>query len=70
MSWTFVARNSRHVNFDIEPIRAPAFCEICFAAGRDLNSRNPFSHILSTSVESAARIVSLVELTVIDLNDI
>jgi hypothetical protein len=70
MSWTFVARNRRHVSFDIEPIRALVFSEICFVVRRGLNSRNPFSHILSTSVESVARIVSFVELTVVDLNDI
>jgi hypothetical protein len=70
MSGTFVARNHRHVSFDIEPIRAPVFCEICFAAGHDLNSSNPFSCVLSASVESAARIVSLIELTIIDFNDI
>jgi hypothetical protein len=70
MSWTFIAKDRRHVNFDIEQIRAPVFCEICFAARRDLNLRNPFSRILSMSVESAACIVSLVELTVVDLNDI
>jgi hypothetical protein len=70
MRGTFVAKNRRHVSFDIEPIQAPVFCEICFAAGRDLNSRNPFSRVLSTSVESAASIVSLVELTVVNFNDI
>jgi hypothetical protein len=35
-----------------------------------MNSRNPFLRILSTSVESAACIVSLVELSVVDLKDI
>jgi hypothetical protein len=70
MSWSFVARNHRHVNFDIKPIRTPFFCEICFAAGRDLNLRDSFSRILSTSVESAAWVMSLVELTVVDLNNI
>jgi hypothetical protein len=70
MSGTFVARNRRHVSFDIESIRAPVFCEICFAAGHDLNSCNPFSRVLSTSVESAAHIVSLIEVTIVDFNDI
>jgi hypothetical protein len=70
MSWSFVAGNPRHVNFDVEPVRTPVFCEICFAAGRDLNSRDPFSRILSTGIESAARVVSLVKLTVVDLDNI
>jgi hypothetical protein len=70
MSWSFVARNCRHVNFDVKPIRAPIFYEICFAAGRDLNSCDPFPCILPTSVESAACIVSLVEVTIVNLNDI
>jgi hypothetical protein len=70
MSWSFVAGNPRHINFDVEPVRTPVFCEICFAAGRDLNSRDPFSCILSTGIESAARVVSLVKLTVVDLDNI
>jgi hypothetical protein len=40
MSWSFIPRNRRHVNFDIEPVRAPVFGEDGFAAGRDLNSHN------------------------------
>jgi hypothetical protein len=69
MSRSFVARNRRHVNFDIEPIRDPVFCEICFAVGCDLNSRDPSSRVLLTSVESTC-IVSFVELTVVDLNNV
>jgi hypothetical protein len=41
-----------------------------FAAGRDLNSRDPFWRILSMGVEGAARIVGLVKLTVVDLDNI
>jgi hypothetical protein len=70
MSWSFVARNRRHVNFDVEPIRAPVFCEVCFAAGCDLNSCDPSSCVLSTSVESTTCIVSFVESSVVDLNDV
>jgi hypothetical protein len=70
MSWSFVAKNRRHVHFDIEPVRTPVLCEICLATGCDLNSRDPFSCILSTGVEGAARIVSLVKLTVVDLDNI
>jgi hypothetical protein len=46
MSGTFVARNRRHVSFDIEPIRALVFCEICLVEWRDLNSHNPLSSVL------------------------
>jgi hypothetical protein len=70
MSRSFIARNRRHVNFDVEPIRALVFCEICFAAGCNLNSRDPFSCVLSTSVESTTCIVSFIELTVVDLNNV
>jgi hypothetical protein len=70
MGRSFVSRNRRHVNLDIEPIRAPVFGEICLAAGCDLDSCNPSSRVLSTAVESTACVVSFVELTVIDLNDI
>jgi hypothetical protein len=67
MSRSFITRNRRHVNFDVEPIPAPVFCEICFAAGCDLNSRDPSSCVLSTSVESTTCIVRFVELTIVDL---
>jgi hypothetical protein len=70
MSRTFVARNRGHVNFDVEPIRAPVIYEICFAAGCDLNLRDPSSCVLLTSVESTTCIVSFVELTVVDLNNV
>jgi hypothetical protein len=70
MSRSFVPRNCRHVNLDIEPIRAAVFGEVCFATGRYLNSRDPSSRVLSTGVESIARIVSFVELTAVNFNDI
>jgi hypothetical protein len=63
-------QNRRHVNFDVEPIRAPVFYEICFAAGCDLNSRDPSSRVLSVCVKSTTCIVSFVELTVVDLNNV
>jgi hypothetical protein len=40
------------------------------ATGRDLNSRDPFSCVLTTGVEGAACIVSLVKLTVVDLDNV
>jgi hypothetical protein len=62
--------NSRHVYLHIKPVRAPVFCEIGLATGRDLNSRDPFLRVLSTSVEGAACIVSLVKLTIAELDDV
>jgi hypothetical protein len=70
MSWSFVARNHRHVNFYIEPVRTPVLCEVCLAAERNLNSRNSFSCILSTGVEGAARIMCFVKLTIVDLDNV
>jgi hypothetical protein len=70
MSWSFIPRNRRHVNLDIEPKRAPIFDEVGFTAGRDLNSRDPSSGVLPSSVESTTCIVSFVELPVVDFNDI
>jgi hypothetical protein len=70
MSRSFIARNRGHVNLDIEPIRAPVFSEIRLAAGCNLDSCNSSSRVLSTGVESTARVVSFVELTVVDLNDV
>jgi hypothetical protein len=70
MSWSFVARNRRRVHLDVELVQTPVLCEICLAAGSDLNLRDPFSRILSTGVEGAAHIVSLVKLTVVDLDNI
>jgi hypothetical protein len=70
MSQSFVARDCRHVNFDVEPIQAPAFCEICFAARCDLNSRDPSSRVPPTSVEGATCIMSFIELAVVDLNNV
>jgi hypothetical protein len=70
MSWSFVARNRRHVHLDVEPVRTLFLCEICLAAGRNLNLRDPFSPTLSTGVEGAARTMSLVKLTIVDLDNI
>jgi hypothetical protein len=70
MSRSFLSRNRGHVNLDIEPIRAPVFGEISLAAGCNLDSCNPSSRVFSTGVESTARVVSFVELTVINPNDV
>jgi hypothetical protein len=70
MSWPFIARNHRHIHLDIEPVRTPVLCEVCLATGRDLNSRDSLSCILSTGVESAACVVSFVKLSVVDLDNI
>jgi hypothetical protein len=60
MSWSFIARDCRHVNFDVEPVRAPVFGEIRFAVGRNLNSRDPSSRVFPTSVEGATCIMSFI----------
>jgi hypothetical protein len=70
MSWSFIARHRRHVHFDVELVRTSVLCEIFLAAGRDLNSRDSLSRILSTGVEGAARVVSFVKLTIVDLDNV
>jgi hypothetical protein len=70
MSWFFVARNCRHVHIHVKPVRAPVSCEVRLAAGCDLNSRKPSSFILPVSVESAACVVSLIILTVVELDNV
>jgi hypothetical protein len=70
MSWPSVIRNCIHVHFRVKPIRAPVFHEIRLAAGRDLNSCKPFSCILPASTESAACVVSLIVLTVVELDNV
>jgi hypothetical protein len=70
MSWPFVARNCRHVHLDVEPVQTPVFREIPLTAGRDLNSRDSLSRVLSTGVEGAARVVSFVILTIVDLDNV
>jgi hypothetical protein len=70
MSWFFVARNCRHVHLHVKLVRAPVFREVCLAAVCDLNSRKPSSFILLASVESAACVVSLIILTVVELDNV
>jgi hypothetical protein len=70
MSWSFVARNRGHVHLDIEPVRTPVLYEICLAAGRDLNSCDSLSRILSTGVEGATCVVRFVKLTIVDLDNV
>jgi hypothetical protein len=50
MGRSFVPRNLRHVNLNIKPVRAPVVGEVGLAAGRDLNSRDPSSGVLSSGV--------------------
>jgi hypothetical protein len=70
MSWSFVARNCRHVHLDVEPVRTPVFRGIRLTAWRDLNSRDSLSHVLLMGVEGAAHVVSFVILTIVDLDNI
>jgi hypothetical protein len=69
-SWSFVARNLRHVNLDVEPVRVPIISQVGLAVGSDLNSRNPLSGVLSSGVESAACMLSFVILPVVDFDDV
>jgi hypothetical protein len=69
-SWSFVARNIRHVNLHVEPVRVPIIGQVGLAAGSDLNSRNPFSGVLASGVESAACMLSFVILPVVDFDDV
>jgi hypothetical protein len=70
VSWSFVARNFRHVDLHVEPVRIPVISKVGLAAGSDLNSRNPFSGVLASGVEGAACMLTFVELPVVDLDDI
>jgi hypothetical protein len=70
MSWSLVSRNRRHVHLDVEPVRTPVLCEICLAAGRDMNSRDSLSRILLMGVEGATRVVSFVKLIIVDLDKV
>jgi hypothetical protein len=69
-SWSFVARNLRHVNLDVEPVRVPIISQVDLAAGSDLNSRNPLSGVPSSGVESAACMLSFVIFPVVDFDDV
>jgi hypothetical protein len=70
MSWSIVARNRRHVYLDVKPVGAPVFRQVRFAAGRDLDSRKPLSHIFPAGVESAARILCFIVSAIVKLNDV
>jgi hypothetical protein len=70
MSWSIVARNRRHVHFDVKPVGAPVFRQVRFAAGHNLDSRKPFPRVLPAGVESVARIVCFVVLTVVELDNV
>jgi hypothetical protein len=61
MGRSFVSRNLRHINLDIETVRAPVVSQVGLAAGRDLNSRDPSSGVLLSGVESTTRMVSFVK---------
>jgi hypothetical protein len=70
MGRSFVSRNLRHVNLDIEPVRAPIVSQVGLAAGRDLNLCDPSSGVLSSSAESTTHIVSFVKLPVVDFDNV
>jgi hypothetical protein len=69
-SWSFVARNLRHVNLHIEPVRVPIVSQVGLAARSDLNSCNTFSDVLTMGVESTACMLGFVKLPVVDFDNI
>jgi hypothetical protein len=70
MGWSFVSRNPRHVNLHIEPVRVTVVSQVGLAAGRDLNSRDPSTDVLSSGVESTTRMLSFVKLPVVDFDNV
>jgi hypothetical protein len=70
VSWARIARDFRHVDLQIEPIRIPVVGEVGLAAGNNLDSSNPLSGVLAPGVEGAACVLSLVELPAADLDNI
>jgi hypothetical protein len=70
MGRSFISRNLTHISLDIEPVRALVVSQVGLAAGRDLNSRDPSSGVLSSGVESTTRIVSFVELPIVDFDNV
>jgi hypothetical protein len=68
--WTLIARNFRHVDLQVKPLRIPVVGEIGLAAGSDLNSRNPFSGVLAPGVEGTTCVLSFIVLPIIDLDNI
>jgi hypothetical protein len=70
VSWSFIARNFRHVDLHVKPLRIPVVGEVGLAAGSDLNSRNPLSGVLASSVEGTTFMLSFVELPIVDLDNI
>jgi hypothetical protein len=70
VSWTRIARDFGHVDLQVKPVRIPVVGEIGLAAGSDLNSRNPFSGVLSPGVEGTTCVLSFIVLPVIDLDNI
>jgi hypothetical protein len=70
VSWARVARNFRHIDLQTEPIRVPVVGEVGLAAGSNLDLSDPFSGVLAPGVEGAARMLSVVELPVTDLDNL
>jgi hypothetical protein len=70
VSWTRIARDLRHVNLQVKPIRIPVVGEVSLAVGSNLDSCNPLSGVLSSGVKGAACTLSLVELPVADLDNV
>jgi hypothetical protein len=69
-SWSFIARNLGHDDLHVEPVRVPIIGQVGLAAESDLNSRNPFSGVLVSGVESAACMLSFIILPVVEFDDV
>jgi hypothetical protein len=50
-------------------MRAPVFGEVSLAAGSNLNLGNPLSSVLPPSVESATRMLGVIELSIAALDN-
>jgi hypothetical protein len=70
VSRAYVARDFRHVDLQVEPIRVPVVGEVGFATGSNLNSSDPLSGVLAPGVEGAARMLRVLELPVAGLNNL
>jgi hypothetical protein len=70
VSWTLIAKNFRHVDLQVKPVRIPVVGEIVLAAGSDLNSHNPFSGVLAPGVEGTTCVLSFVVLPIVGLDNI
>jgi hypothetical protein len=63
-------RQFRHINLQIKPVRPPIIGEVRLATRSNLDSGNSLSGILTSCVESATRVLTVVELPVFTFHDL